>query len=274
MNDLTVIDAAEQQRLKEMMGVTVDSNSGTERVPMVKINTDTEDDEGNEIRPGTIYLRDNDPVVYAKEFKLRVLGQHYQYIEYNPELNKTVCKTTINQSLMKKHDFLDTRGTRKCGMTKPKSDMEEYEKKRFQNVTCFRQLRGLVSYEGTDKHGNPKTIENQPAILLLKGSNFMPFEEEVARRLPKGSTFWDFWLNVSLERRKTGSVVYYVMHFDFDPSDVQPFDPKTAETVRAFADMVDRENERIIEAHKEAVSARTSGDYEVAEYEDLDSDLE
>ena len=63
MNDLTVIDAAEQQRLKELMGVTVDSSSGTERVPMVKINTDPEDDEGNEIRPGTIYLRDNDPVV-------------------------------------------------------------------------------------------------------------------------------------------------------------------------------------------------------------------
>jgi hypothetical protein len=270
MNDLTVIDAAEQQRLKEMMGM--ETRSQSDRVPMVKINSDFEDDEGNELKPGTIFLRDHEPLAYTKEFKLRVLGQHYQYIEYNPEQNKTVCKTTINKSFG--HEFLDTRGTRKCGMTKPKSKMEEYEKKRFENVTCFRQLRGLVSYEGQDKYGNTHVIENQPAILLLKGSNFMPFEEEVVKKMPKGSALWDYWLNVSLERRKNGSVVYYVMHYDFDSSQVQPFDAMTADTVKAFAAMVDRENDRILNAHKEAVAERSSGDYEVAEYDDLDSDLE
>ena len=172
MNDLTVIDPVEQQRLKEAMGVSVGSDN-VERVPMVKINSDFEDDNGNEIPPGSIYLRGEEPLTYAKNFKFRVLGHHYQYIEYDPEKGATVCKTVINKKIGQ--DFLDTRGTVKCGMTKPKSKMEPYEKERFKNVTCFRELRGLVSYDGVDAKGNSKTIENQPAIILLKGSNFYAF---------------------------------------------------------------------------------------------------
>lgn len=273
MNDLAVIDPVEQQRLMEMMGVTAStgSNQQGDRVPIIKINTDDEDENGNEIPRGTMYLRDHDKIAYAKEIKVRVLGQHYQYIEYDPAVNKTVCKTTINKSF--NQDFLDTRGTLKCGMTKAKSKMEEYEKKRFENVTCFRELRGLVSYEGVDAQGNTVTIENQPMIMLLKGSNFMPFEDEVMKKLPSGAAVWDYWFNVSLERRKNGSVVYYVMHFDFEPDAVHPFDSKTAETVKRFAEMVESENRRIVDQHKKAISDRDSGDYEVEDYEDLEADF-
>lgn len=271
MNDLAVVDPLEQQRLKEMMGMVSDAPAG-DRVPMIKINLEDEDEDGNELPRGTMYLRDHTQIVYAKEIKIRVLGQHYQYIEYDPELNKTVCKTTLNKSF--RQEFLDTRGTIKCGMTKPKSKMEQYEKERFKNVTCFRQLRVLATYTGVDSKGNSVTIENQPAIMLLKGSNFMPFEDEVQKKLPRGASVWDFWIDVSLERMKKGTVTYYVMHYKFDPSDVQPFDTQTADTVRTFATMVEAENDRILAEHKKAVSERMSGDYVVADHDSLEADFE
>lgn len=272
MNDLTVIDPAEQQKLMEMMGMSTGGSEQSDRLPMIKINTDDEDENGNELPRGTMYLRGMDPSVYAKEVKIRVLGMHYQYIEYDPDQNKTVCRTTINKSF--NQDFLDTRGTTKCGMTKPKSKMEAYEKERFKNVTCFRQLRGLVSYEGVDAKGNTVSVENQPMIMLLKGSNFMPFDEEVVKKLPRGSAVWDYWLNVSLERKKNGSVTYYVMHYDFDASAVNSFDSDTAATVRRFAEMVEDENSKIISSHKKALTDRDTGNYEVAEYESLEADFE
>lgn len=273
MNDLTVIDPIEQQRLREMMGVSSEPAGGSgDRVPLVKINTEFEDDDGNQLTPGSFYLRDYDQLAYAKNIKIRVLGQHYQYIEFDPEQNKSVCKTTINKSF--NQDFLDTRGQMKCGMTKAKSKMEPYEKERFKNVTCFRELRGLVTYTGTDPKGAEVEIKNQPMIMLLKGSNFMPFEDEVMKKIPTGNAVWDYWIDVSLERKKNGSVTYYVMHFDFDSSAVQSFDQDTAATVRRFAEMVENENAKIIEAHKKALAERNSGSYEVAEYDDLEADFE
>jgi hypothetical protein len=271
MNDLAVVDPHEEQRLKEMMGVVPEAQSN-DRVPLVKINLDDEDEAGNQLPRGTMYLRDHSEIAYAKNIKIRVLGQHYQYIEYDPELNKTVCKTYLNKSF--RQEFLDTRGTSKCGMTKPKSKMEQYEKERFKNVTCFRQLRVLTSYEGVDALGKTVKIDNQPAIMLLKGSNFMPFEDEVVKKLPNGASVWDFWINVTLERKKNGSVTYYVMHYDFDTSSVAPFDIKTAETVRTFADMVESENSKILSAHKTAISERSAGEYTVAKHDNLEADFE
>lgn len=270
MNDLTTIDPVEQQRLKEYMGMA--ANNVADRVSLVKINVDHEDDNGKEIPPGSIYLKDEDTLVYAKTFKFRVLGHHFQYIEYDPEQNKAVCRTLINKSF--NEDFLDTRGTMKCGMMKAKSKMEPYEAERFKNVTCFRQLRGLISYEGVDADGNSHTVSNKPAIMLCKGSNFMPFDEEVVKKLPRKSAAWDYWLDVSLERKKKGSVTYYVMHFKFDPSNAQLLDPKTAESVSVFAKMVDSDNKRILEQHHEAIRKRNEGSYEVAEGDDLEADFE
>jgi hypothetical protein len=270
MNNVAVFDATEEQRLKEAMGM-IPENTQSDRLPLLKINTDDENEDGQEIPRATMYLRDATTVAYAKEIKIRVLGQHYQYIEYDPDQNKTVCKTLINKSF--KQTFLDTRGTAKCGMTKPKKHMEQYEKERFKNVTCFRHLRVLVTYKGVDAEGNSVNVENQPALMLLKGSNFMPFEDEVVKKLPRGASLCDFWIDVSLERKKNGSVTYYVMHYAFDASKVEPFDKETADTFRHFASMVEDENARIYEKHKAAISERSSDAYEVPADASLEADF-
>ena len=266
MNDLTIMSAVEQQKLQEMMGL---SQGQSDRVPMLKFNTDTENESGQELQAGTFYLKDQDTLAYSKNVKIRVLGHHYQYIEYSPEQKKTVNKTVINKNFGQ--EFLDEKGTIKCGMTKPKSQMEPYEKERFKNVTCFRQIRGLVTYTGFTA-GSSETrqevvVEDQPMIMLLKGSNFMPFDEEVMKKMPRGAAPWDYWLNCSLERRKNGSVVYYVMHYDFDASSPVQFDSKTADTVRHFASQVEAENNRIRKSHDDSIANRSAlnEDYDIEE---------
>jgi len=270
MNNVAVFDATEEQRLKEAMGM-IPENIQSDRLPLLKINTDDENEDGQAIPRATMYLRDVADISYAKDIKIRVLGQHYQYIEYDPDQNKTVCKTLINKSF--KQEFLDTRGTSKCGMTKPKSKMEQYEKERFKNVTYFRHLRVLVTYKGVDAEGNSVTVENQPALMLLKGSNFMPFEDEVVKKLPRGASLCDFWIDVSLERMKNGSVTYYVMHYKFDASKVETFDTQTADTFRHFASMVEGENTRILDQHKSAIISRSAPTYEVPVDASLEADF-
>ena len=97
MNNVAVFDATEEQRLKEAMGM-IPENTQSDRLPLLKINTDDENEDGQEIPRATMYLRDVADISYAKDIKIRVLGQHYQYIEYDPDQNKTVCKTLINKS--------------------------------------------------------------------------------------------------------------------------------------------------------------------------------
>jgi len=75
MNDLAVVDPREEQRLKEKMGVVPEAQSN-DRVCMVKINLDDEDEAGNQLPRGTMYLRDHSEIAYAKNIKIRVLGQH------------------------------------------------------------------------------------------------------------------------------------------------------------------------------------------------------
>jgi len=260
--EVAVIDAAEQQRLAEMMGAKKQQTGG---VPQLKINLHHEDADDRPIPAGTVFLTDMDKTVYAKTARIRVLGHHYQYSEYDPEQKKTVNKTVINSTFQQ--EFLDQNGTTKCGMPKAKSKMDEGEKKRFENVTCFRQLRVLASYTGKTADGEEITVENQPAIMRLKGANFMPFEEEVMSKLPSGRDLWDFGVDLSLEKMKNGSVTYFVIHFTPDFANPLPLDNDTVETLKHFAAMIEGENRKVIEAHNQAIRQRT-------EAYDLGADLE
>jgi hypothetical protein len=266
--EVAVIDPAEQQRLAEMMGAKKEQSGG---VPLLKINLQHEDSQDRPIPAGTLYLTDQDTPVYAKTVKIRVLGHHYQYSEYDPDQEQVVNKTTINSSF--REEFLDIKGTTKCGMTKSKSKMGEGEAKRFKNVTCFRQLRVLVTYTGKTADEEEVTVENQPAMMLLKGSNFMPFDEEVMKRMPKGKEIWDFWIDVSLSKHKNGSVTYYVAHFSADFANPAPLDKDTVDTIKHFASLIKSENRRIVEKHNEAIRERTQAAALMDDSDDLEADV-
>jgi hypothetical protein len=249
--EVATMDPAEMKRMQELMGVTASEGGGG--TPLLKINSLDEDDNGKELPKGAFFLNKS-PLAYAKTVKIRVLGVHYQYLEYDPDANKLVNRTIIVPNMQQ--EMLDEKGTTRCGMPMGKSKMDPDMKERFKNVTAFRQLRGVVSYTGKDVDGNDVTHENEPFLMSLKGSNFMPFEDDVMKKLPFGRAVWDFDINVSLERHKNGSVIYYVARFQPDFTTPLPFSQEIGESINEVASQIRSQNEKIRDKHEAAIRER------------------
>ncbi|MEL0026838.1 MAG: hypothetical protein VW775_07175, partial [Schleiferiaceae bacterium] len=177
----------------------------------------------------------------------------FQWIHYDPEENKVVNKTLLIPNF--RCEPRDMKGGERCG--KPPSkvlrEMPKEEQKKYTDIKCFRQLRVLVSYKGKDADGNEVTVENEPAIMLLKGANFSPFEDEFIKSIPKGANFYDYWCDVEAEELQNGSVIYYVMHFKADLKKTLPIDQDTYETMTHMAGMIKRENEVIERSYQKSL---------------------
>ena len=147
------------------------------------------------------------------------------------------------------------KGGTRCGKPTSKvlKEMPKEEQKKYTNIKCFRQLRVLVSYKGADADGNEVTIENQPAIMLLKGSNFNPFEDEFIKSIPRGKNFYDYWADVSAEELQNGSVIYYVMHFKPDLKKELSLDQPTYDSMKVMADLIERENNVVEKAYQKSL---------------------
>jgi hypothetical protein len=253
--ELTTITQAEIDELAALTGAAPDT--GGDRLPVLKVNYDSEDAAENRLPLGQMFITEQEIPVYAKSVRIRPLAMHYQYTDFDGDSNKMMNQTVLNTSF--KQEFLDEKGTVRCGRPDSKTykDMSEDRRKMYKNISCTRQVRCLVSYDGEDKDGNAISVCNVPAVLRLKGSNFMPFQDEFEKRLPRGRKFWDYWAEISLEKMKNGSVTYYVMHFDPDLNNPAPLDRDTIDTIKHFAAMVESDNAQVYSKHQAALSKRT-----------------
>ena len=270
MNEIATIDAAEQRKLNALLGATTDSGQ-SDRLPILKVNTKRKNADGKKIPEGQFVVTGADEEVYAEEVWIRPLSQTFQWLHFDSEEKKLAAKTIIVPNF--RTEPIDTRGTVRCG--KPQSkvmrQLEPAEQKKYSDIKCYRQIRALVTYEGKTATGKKSTVENQPVILMLKGSNFSPFEDEVVKRLPQGRNLYDFWTKVTTEEHENGSVVYWVMHFEPDLGSPVQLDRETMDSMYHIADMIKTENEGIIRQHKEALSDNQTDD---AAMEAIDVSLE
>jgi len=259
--ELTTVDLAELNKLAAGAGANPNAGGGP-RVPQLKVNMDDEDVDGKPLPRGYFMLTEQEVTSYAKEVKFRPLAMHLQYIDYDEAENKLVCRTVQNSNFQQ--EFRDTRGTTRCGRPSGPEwrDMPKEAKEEYKNISCVRYVRGIVSYEGETKTGEKISVDNVPCVIRLKGTNFSPFEEEYMKKIPNGRMIWDFWLDMSLERQKNGSVVYYIMHFAADFASPVPVDVPTFETIKYFVQMVDEDNERVERDYKSALAKR-NGDASV-----------
>lgn len=279
MTELAVIDPAEARKLAAILGTSSDvHNAGgqdsSNRLPLLKINLDDEDEEGNSLPRGQFMVTGQDEPVFAKSVSIRPLSMMFQWLDYSAEENKTVNRTIIIPSL--RMEARDEKGTFRCGKPPSKVLREDAElAAKYKSITCFRYVHCLVSYEGTTASGEKATVENLPALFRLKGANFSPFEDQVVSKLPKGRNLHDYNINVTASRKKNGSVVYYVFDFDVDFSEVLPLDQQTYDSMVHVAEMIKSENSRVEEKHKEALRARQSDDDAIdAIASELEDDLE
>ena len=243
----SLIDPKEIAELAAEMGATVANNGGNNasRLPELKINTQADNDEGKTLPRGAFYFKGLDKTAYMDTAIIRPLSHTFQYLHYDSQAKRLACK-----SLIIPHfgiEARDTNGTIRCG--KPKNselmDLPEKERERFKDVTCFRQIRGLVTGVGKTVDGEEIAYDNQPAIIMAKGSNFMPFNDQFMKAIPKGRNFWDYNAVLSSQRHKNGSVVWYTFEFAPDLKNPVGLDENVLESIKAIRDAIRGENKRI-----------------------------
>ncbi len=278
MNEIAVIDKASELELARMLGTN--NSNDNDRVPRVKYCMDRKDNQGRSLADFymNMYLENQDDPIYSDSISIRVLSQKFQWLEYDPEKEITRNKTILVNRLL--DEARDQLGSVRCGkpVSKVLRAMPEDEQKKFLNIKCQRQLRCLVSYTGKTADGESHSVENIPALFVLRGSNFMGFEDEVIKKMPRSRNFYEFNIEVSYEEMKTGTVYYPVYHFNPDLANLIPLDEETVETMQVFAEQIKQENDQIERAHRNAMEKRNLNDdaadaIDGVAYESLDDDL-
>lgn len=261
--ELSVINQAELDELISATGASVeDLTGGGDFLPNFKVNYDDEivfNDEKKEIKPGTLFVTNQDVPVFAKVARIRPLMQHFQYIDYNDDEKRVENRSIFITNF--KEEARDEKGTLRAG--KPPSKVLKENKelaKQYENVNVFRNIHVLVDYEGTDPDGNKVEVKNVLAVYRGKGSNFAPFQEEYIDKMPKGSRIWDYSLKVSTTKEKNGASTYYVVHFEPDFNEKLPLDVETFELLKDIKARIDKINAEIDKKYYEAVHNRSTDD--------------
>ena len=247
----TEISAVDQSEVAMLLGALQGNTSeDTIKVPFLKVQYEPEDKQGRDVKRGTFLLSDSETPVYATTAKIRVLAQHFQYRESDPQTYKIVNKTVLMDD-MRKREPRDMKGGMRCGRPDAKTlrqlsdeDQQMWRKR----VQAFRILRGIVTMEGVNADGEKVKIENQPFQMFLKGINFIPFEDSVVKALPYGKGMTDVW--VDLLTTKKGKA--FIIDFSVDHKEPAVMDTDTVDTLRVFYDMAKQENERIETGYKNA----------------------
>ena len=266
MSDLVVASQAEQNRLAELAGF---STGGSEqqsdaRLPILKINYDDEDDDGNDLKKGLLTVTGQEVSVYCNEVTVRPLTQFFQWLDYSPEANDgkggTVNKTLLISDF--RQEARDEKGTVRCGKPTSKYLKENPDQKDlYKSITCFRYVHCLVSGKGKTATGEASEFENIPALLRMKGSSFNVFEDQFTKVMPRGSKPWDYTATLSTEKHKMGSVVYFTYKFEPDFKNKLPLDTDTIDTIEYILETVSKENGLIERKYKEALSNSQDGEW-------------
>lgn len=271
------VDADTVAKLAAEMGMTVSNgpaSNNASRLPELKINSQVDDEDGNPLPRGHIYVKGLDEPVYAETVNFRPLAHHFQYLHYDTEAKKLANKTIIMSSF--REEARDIKGGIRCG--KPKSsvlrDLPQDQRDRYADITCFRQVRGLVSLVGKTKDGTEVKIENQPVIMMLKGTNFNPFEDEFMKVIPRNRNLWDYQAKLTTKRHKNGSVTWFTFHFEPDLKKPLGLDETVLESIKVIRDAVRSENDRVNASYKKALRNETLDQTAIDAIEgSLDADL-
>jgi hypothetical protein len=258
MNELVTMDAARQRELNAILGAS--SDEGPTRLSILKVNSKRKDADGKKIPEGHFVLTGMDDPVYAEKVKIRPLSHTFQWMHFDSEAKKLVNKTLIVPNF--RVEPIDMKGTLRCG--KPASkvfrELSKDDQKKYEDIKCYRQVRCLVTYTGKTADGVEVTVENHPAVLMLKGSNFSPFEDEVIKRLPQGRNLYDYWVDLSTTEHENGSVTYFVIKFEPDLGNPVPLDKPTMDSMYVIADMISEENAGVKRKHQESMYNRNRDD--------------
>ena len=250
------------QLLSMMSGTSPQSSSEQESsnlLPLLRLNHQDEDDDGNELKKGTFFIAGQDiERVYAKEVTFRALGDFMQYLHYDTEQEGTVNRTIIHTM---GQEPIDETGTLRCGRPEGKvfHAMDQKEKSKYSGITCFRYLYGIVSYTGENGAGETIEVPETPVLFRVKGASFLTFTNEVIKPCADQNVpFQNVPTTVTNERKKNGGVTYFVTHFTPDFKSKSELSPNDVEIMKHVLTSIKSINDEVKRKYDEAIKSKSS----------------
>jgi hypothetical protein len=255
-NDLAIISQEEIDALAKRAGTV---QTVGDYIPQLKVNYDDEDEDGNELRKGEFFVTGQDKVAYAKSVVFRPLTHHFQWTKYDKVSEKVTNRTRLIPNF--REEPRDETGTVRCGKP-PSKDLKANPAlaAKYDDITCYRQVQGLVSYKGKTATGEEVEVKDLEVSLRLKGANFSPFEEDYFSKLGNNK-LWDFEIPLYTDKAKNGASTYFVIRFDkADFGKRLQMSAPVFKTALALQDRVDVINKEVDTKYYDAVHSRTRDD--------------
>ena len=256
VNDLKAFEALSKEEIMRMTGQDDGSIISTGTISRLTINRAAEDDDGNQLSSGvyTVYDSAIQAKVYSTKdtaIQFRPFINAYQYMEYDAENNNYPCSSVVFKSW--KDEPIDTNGGVRCGKVigKAKEQLTQAEIDSQRNIKCYRLVYGLVSMTGATATGDATTVDALPVLFRVTGSNFTPIGESLKSLKGRDSLMQNHLLNLTTNRKKAGSTVYYVSSVSVDTKEI-PFTKKDLEHMDMFNALIEEENTRISEKYQNA----------------------
>lgn len=273
MSTNNLLAIVEDMTYDELLEATGQSTVKTTQLfSQLRINTFSEDDDGNKLPVGTysVYVPDEKSAVYAKTVEFRPFMQVYQYRIYDEKK-----KEFSNRSIMFKgfnDEKFDEKGGLACGKVfKNKiKELTEEELAAQKKIRCRRLMFGLVNIEGElstrpeDKEPRKLKLENHPVMWATAGQSFMPLGEAIDKLTQKKLLMFNHTLALSSRREKNGATVYYIVQAEpVIQNPPLPLSKENIVTLRQFQDFINSENSVIIEKWKKVHAKKATANKDI-----------
>lgn len=279
MSEVALYNGMTPDQLMAAMGVQEQQQSTGNRLPLLKVNYQDEDDQGNELKKGIFALAMPNETVYGKDVTIRVFADYMQYLDYDPEEQAVMNKTIIHRV---GDEPIDETGGIRCGKPTSKElrDADPDTKAKYKNITCFRYLYAKITMaDAQTGAGDAVEIVDVPVLLRLKGASFLSFSNDVIEPCRNQKIkFMQIESKLATTRQKNGSVTYFITGFEPDFSNITEISTEDLQFMSKVLETVNAENKQIIEKHNAALYGKQADAQDsevVAEVEGyLDADFE
>jgi hypothetical protein len=254
MSEVALYNGMTPEQLLAAMGAGEPQEATGNRLPLLKVNYQDEDDEGNTLKKGSIVLALPSGNVYGTSVKIRVFGDYMQYMDYDAADNAVVNKTIIHRA---GDEAIDETGGVRCGKPASKDlrDMDDEVKAKYKSISCFRYLFGKVTMEdGKTASGEATEVVEVPCLFRLKGMSFMSFSQDVIEPSRNQKLkFQQVTSAIKTTRHKNGSVTYFTVGFEPDFSNITDISTDDLQFMSNVLDTVNAENKQVIAKHNSAL---------------------
>ena len=222
-------------------------------LPRLSINYETETDDGILLPRGSWKIYMDGEFLYSSEVNLRPLLRTFEYSLWDQEQETFAAKSVQKTGLQ--GDFPDTTGTSKCGRLSRDAenaladDDPAYIHSR--NVVCNQIIYGQISGTFKNAEGVEKELSKAPVVAYFKRSGFKPVSDAIDLLRRNNKLMQRTSFNLSTNKMKKGSVVYYVPILK--EGAVENITDQDKELMGMFADTVKSHNEYVMKENRESL---------------------